>query len=193
MSAMLETIIGVVIVGMIIITVLQIQANFSTQHIIDNQSYSAQIDAYSLNRQLNQDISSIGYNLLDFASSIIDATADSIMFKTDLDDDAVADTVSIYTRNFAVDATTNPYDFEIIRDIGGTEFNYNTAGLTDFEFRFFDTTGAETAVLANIRLISYRFEVMGTEPAESGNDSLRFNYPISAGEERVFIKNLYNW
>ncbi len=193
MSVLLETIFGIIIAGLIIVSVMQMNAMYVETNSKNSQSYNQQIFADIFTLQLADDISTMGYNITDFYNCVIVADSLRLEFTRDLNEDLIPDTVRIYTRTFPVDPTINPMDFQIVRDTSGTLYDYNLTGLIGFKFSYLDKDGAATTTLNQIKSIVFDYTVAGSEPVDMSMINQISRYPVTSGRKIVSPKNIYDW
>lgn len=193
MNEILGNVLAVLIVGMLVLSLFQLQTRISHRNIIDTQSYNLQLRSEILREQIKEEIKVAGYNIADLYHSIKYASQDRLVFIHDSNEDSILDTVAIFTQAYTTDPTTNPNDFQLIRaDKTGT-YDFGVTGLTSFKFTYYDKNNVLTTQLDQIKIVQYEFTMMGEEPIDSSEPNNIRKYPIADGYDKVFIKNIYDW
>jgi len=193
MNEILGNVLAIMIVGILIVSLFQLQTRMAQRNIIDTQSYNLQLRSEILREQIREDIKVAGYNITDLYHSIKFASKNRITFVHDSNENSIPDTVSIFTRDYVTDPTTNPNDFQLIRSTKAGEYDYGVSGLTNFKFTYYDKNNNTTTQLDKIKIIQFEYTLMGQEPVESSGINDITKYPIADGFDKVFIKNIYDW
>lgn len=193
MNEILGNVLAVLIVGMLVLSLFQIQSRISQRNVIDTHSYNLQLRSEILREQIREEVKVAGYNIADLYHSIKYASQNKLVFIHDSNEDSIIDTVAIYTQNFTTDPTTNPNDFQLLRADKTGIYDFGITGLTNFKFTYYDKNNNLTTQLDKIKIIQYEFTMMGEEPIDSSKPNDIRKYPIADGYDKVFIKNIYDW
>lgn len=124
---------------------------------LDNATYVT-MDAAS--QIIEYDLSRIGLGVNDPAVSVItQADSAEIRYVMDSDSNGTLETMRYYLSTVAVASmTANPNDRILYRVVNGVTQSV-TAGVTDFEIKYYDTSGVETADPDAIRTIEVYLEI----------------------------------
>ena len=154
MHTYLDTLGSMVLGTLLMISLLAFYNNFSTERYMSNLWIISQNNAAVLSEVIDHDFRKIGYNVPSPGNSIISADSSSIDFLLDLDNDGNVDSVRYYVGNSSeTPGTDNPNDRLFYRIVNGQNTRGSLLGLTGFKLAYFDSTGAATSVLNDIREI----------------------------------------
>lgn len=159
------TLIGSSLVGAFtLLSLMRFTIDMSQTHYLEtmeNLTYDMLAQAVEV---VEGDISRAGLGVTDAAEDIIQA-ADStnFQFRLDIDGDGTVDNL----RYFLGDTTSaagspNPRDRALFRSVNGGQAADIAVGLTDFKLKYYDQSGNETTVAADIRTIRIQMSFEST-------------------------------
>jgi len=195
MAAVLEMIGAFVIAAILSLMVLQLQINAYQTDVNAKYTYVLQSHSNVFRQQLINTIKTTGYNLTDIENLFLRDDPDAVTFLTDLDDDGLADTVSIVYKNYASDPTPlNPLDKGIYITRNGVEQQMEIYGIYNFRFTYYNSSNAVTTTAADIRFVGFSYEMLSREPlSPDGSNTDPTNYAMTMVDDRVFLKNVWDW
>src|SRR5690606_33871831 len=143
----------------------------NTKYVSDSELHLQQ-NAKTLAELLNHDLRKIGYK--PSGNAIISAEPKSIAFYSDIDSNGVVDVVKyMLSDSTDVSSTGNPSDKVLWRIINGDSSKGPSLGITDLQFTYRNSSGAETTALDSIKFIKAEFWV---ESPELVDDDYLFTY-----------------
>jgi|GEM_PF-3344628 len=195
MAAVLEMIGAFVIASILSLMVLQLQINAYQTDVNAKYTYILQSHSNVFRQELVNTIKVTGYNLTDIENLFLRSEPNAVTFLTDLDDDGLADTVSIVYKDYTTDPTPlNPLDKGVYIIRNGAEQQMDIYGIYNFRFTYYNGNNEVAATAANIRFVSFSYEMLSREPLspdKSNTDPT--NYAMTVVDERVFLKNVWDW
>ena len=154
MNTYLDTLGSMVLGTLLMISLLAFYNNFSTERYMSNLWIISQNNAAALSQVIGNDLRKIGYNVPSSNNSITSADSSSLSFLLDLDSDGNVDSVRYCVGSSSeTPGTDNPNDRLFYRIVNGQNTRGSLLGLTGFKLFYFDSTGAITGILSNIREI----------------------------------------
>ena len=194
MATMLDMVGSIVIFGILAVTIARVQVNIQNAMYENSASLIAQSNATQLARQLEFDLTKIGYGVPSGQQKILNADTAEISFKADLQNNKTLHTVRYTTGTVSeATATINPTDFPLKRNDNSGEI-VQQWGLVRFRFWYYDsihtmiTTPVTTASeLARIYSINTLFVVEAREP---GSITVDTTYYSITWEKLTYPRNL---
>jgi hypothetical protein len=135
---------------------------------------------------IERDLSQIGFGVNDpDVTLFVDADSTDVRFLMDWNNDASIDTVRYYLSDVSsVTMTDNPNDRVLFRSINNNPDEIVAVGLIDFNIRYFDSLGNETASFDSIRVLELELVVESTINYDN-------EYPRIVWHGKVTPPNLY--
>ena len=198
MGVILETIGAFVLAAMLTIMVLQMQVNAYQTDANSKFTYSLQAHSNVFKEILRGHLKTAGYNLTDLEHVVLYCNKDKFTFLTDLDNDNLADTVSVELKAYSTghDPTPqNPYDMAVLVTKSGHQELMEVYGITDFEFTYYDADLNATTTKDDVRIVGFTYKMLSREPIVY-NDTGSYektDYAMAIADERVFLKNVWDW
>ncbi len=188
MSTTLDLIVAAAIGGLLMLTILTLNANLTDTTYQSGQDIVVQSAVIDLAQRLEYDLRKAGYHAK--SPKITHADSASLTFKADVANSGSVDTIA-YTIGpaSALTATPNPNDFFLLRSRNGSGPDTLYYGLTYFALSYYDSTGAllpSPVSASNLPLIKGIY-VQATVEAAVKYDS---SYAKSYWEDAIFPKNL---
>jgi len=185
MAVWLDIIGSFVFGSLLLLNVLRMNADMTTQSYKGTLTYGAQNSAVSIAEIVEDDFRKMGLGVSGTAVTLADSA--QIRFLADLGADGVIDTLYYYAGSLAeVSATPNPRDRFLYRVVnGGTPQRVGT-GVTTFLLSYFDAGGNALnlpVTLGDIRQIRFGFTVESPAPYDT-------TYARAFMELRLRPKNL---
>ena len=169
--------------GMIVLTILGVNAQVLETGSVNALHTYAQENAASVVSILEYDFRKIGYGVSDTSQAILSLSDTTITYLSDSDRNGTVDTVAYRLSSTSGPAATdNPNDRYLYRSIDGTEEDI-ALGLTEWELTFYDADGISTTDAEAVRSIGVSFEVETTFPFDE-------TYGRAAWQGRITPKNL---
>lgn len=153
MSSILDIIGSTILVGILAITVFNINNNFSMSTFKAMETYQVQSQGVQLGRILEHDLYKIGYRV--DTLKVLKADTANIIFRADIDDDGAPDSVE-YVLGTSVVSSVNSRDKQLNRIVNGSSLfiSYN---VTRFYLSYYDSASTLIATPisteANLRRI----------------------------------------
>lgn len=148
--------IGSTVIGaLLLLSLMRFNNDVSQEIYVDNLENITYGQLAQVVEIIKGDLSRVGLGVNDPYQPVV-LTADSTDFRflVDVDGDGIIDTMRYYLGATASAAwTENPHDRALYRVINGGIDEDISIGLVDFEIRYFDAAGTETAVPANIKTL----------------------------------------
>jgi hypothetical protein len=193
MNTSLDNISSMIIGGLIVLTVLTLNANITTSAFERTRDLVSQEAAVNLTKLLEHDLYKLGYRTS--GVPLLRAESLAVKFAADLADDGTPDTI-LYRVGTAdiLAGTTNPRDIPLYRSINRGDSINVAPGLVRFFFSYIDTSGnvmrydslKSEAYRQVVRLITVRFTVEPSDPLDS------LFIPVTV-TKTVRPKNLGEW
>lgn len=184
MTVILDIIGALFVRSAIIITMLTVSATmnealyFKTAHRNIQTDLSGAVDVIEL------DFLKIGYNV-GVTPFFLAVDTSSITFLSDVDNNAVFDTVRYYIGNTSeLSQTPNPRDRVLYRRINASQPYTVSAGVTRFYLKYYDSAGKQTSDLFLIVSVNVELEV------EHGSLTYNDVYPNARWQRRIFPVNM---
>ncbi|MCD4828904.1 MAG: hypothetical protein K8R90_05685 [Candidatus Cloacimonetes bacterium] len=197
MGAIIEMIGAFMIAALLTLLVLQMQVNAYQTDANSKYTFSLQAHSSVFKEVMRSHIKSAGFNLTDFENVIVVVEPSEMRFLTDLDDDGLPDTISVEVKAYETDedpTPMNPLDKAIVITTNGVQETVEVYGVTDFAFAYFDVDNTPTTLPADVRIVGFSYKMLSREPLSyDRSDTDPLNYAMSIAEERVFLKNVWDW
>lgn len=173
----LDTTGSFIVGGIVLFTLMAVFFRFtqSSQEAIINEFTQSSVT--NVAEVIDYDFSKIGYRITS-GNKIISIDSSSISFLADLDNNGSADSVTYYTK-------TVSSILKMVRKSTETSTNEWEVTIDDFDIQAFDSTGAATFTIANIRSVQVGVLL--------NNDIFTTDSTETIGaywEKRYFIRNL---
>jgi hypothetical protein len=169
----------VVLFGILVVTIGRVQTNLNTAMYANSFTQITQHNAVELARQIEKDITKIGFKVATNRITIADST--HIKFKADYLNNGTVDNIEYWVGDTSDASTTpNPLDFPLYRKDGNGTIE-QLWGLTYFNIRYYNMAYAKlpTPVVADslskIYAIWLTFIIEGREPAGSAIDTTYYS------------------
>jgi hypothetical protein len=194
MSTMLDIVGSVVIFGILALTIARVQVNIQNAVYENSASLIAQSNATQLAKQLEYDLTKIGYRVPSGQQKILFADTAEIRFKADLQNNGTIHTVRYRTGTInEATETINPFDFPLKRTDNFGEI-VQLWGLVRFRFWYYDslhnmisTPVTHNDSLKKIYAINTLFVVEAREP---GSITVDTTYYSITWEKLTYPRNL---
>ena len=155
MSTMIDLVGSFIIGGLLMIMILNVNANFNQLSTEDQLELIVQENLVELVAEIQFDFRKIGYGVSNSWLSIINADTSSITFWADLDNDGNLELVSYQLGPTSdVSGTVNPRDRILYRSVNGQQIG-GSLGVVDFQLTLYDISGAQTADLTTVKSMDY--------------------------------------
>ena len=148
MNAMLDIICSFIIGGLLMLNLQRMNGDLVTRTYKGGNEYIAQSNATFLSEMLNEDLHKIGYGVTGKKITLADTT--HLTFYGDVNRNGAVDSVK-YVLGGGLPRTTNPHDRMFNRMFNGQAADSVSLGVTAFQFTYYDSSGAATTNLANIK------------------------------------------
>jgi len=166
MSTMLDMVGSFIIGGLLMMMILNVNANFNMMSYEDRLDLMVQENLAELIEEIEFDFRKIGYGVQNPSLAIISADTSSISFWADLDNDGALDQVS-YTLGPTSDGV----------QVGGS------LGVVDFQLTLYDISGSQTTDPTLVKSLDYYLLLESPFPTDT-------TYARSAWTGTVHPKNL---
>ncbi|MBR9978879.1 MAG: hypothetical protein KFH87_12405 [Bacteroidetes bacterium] len=184
MGSHLDIIGSVIIAGMIILNFAFLMGERTESQIESSNQITAQTNVSDVTQTLRFDLRKTGFGC--DSLPIIQATENTFIFRSDLANDGILDTIGYYFGGSALGSIENSESL-LYRIVNGKKHHGHDLGLTSCRFVDYKTdkygTLTETSSLGDIRAIGVKMRVRG-QMKEDGK------YPTSQNEFTVSPKNL---
>lgn len=179
MSNMLDIVGSVVLFGILMLTIGRVQTNLNTAMYASSFTQITQHNAVDLARQLEADVTKIGFKAATEKIKVADST--HLKFRADFLNNGTVSEIEYWVGDTSdADATPNPLDFPLYRkDQNGTI--EQLWGMTYFHIQYFNMNYQELATpvvsdsLPKIYAIWLKFIIEGREPAGSAIDTTYYS------------------
>ncbi len=179
MSNMLDIVGSVVLFGMLMLTIGRVQTNLNTAMYANSFTQITQHNAVALARQLEFDVTKVGYKAPTQKIMIADST--HLKFRADFLNSGTVSEIEYWVGDTAdARVTPNPLDFPLYRkDSNGTI--EQLWGMTHFNIRYYNMNYQKLATpvaadsLSRIYAIWLTFIIEGREPAGSAIDTTYYS------------------
>jgi len=164
------------VAGILLLSILSLSMNVSQSSTKSTMDQITKTNLANTADIIRNDFPKIGYNAND--PKITSAGAQSIAFKSDLDNDGTVDNISWTFTSNAISGTKNPNDFQLDRTVNGNTTVLNS-GVTKFKMTYYDGNHNETTDPGNIR--SIKVELICESPEQVDNEY------VSAAWEKLYV------
>jgi len=169
--------------GMILLTILALNAKVLETGSINSLHTMAQENATDIVSILEYDFRKIGHNVPDTTQAIVALSDTALSFLSDIDNDGTVDSIAYRLGPASeVSDTENPNDRYLYGSAYGGE-QYVASGLTGWQLTFYDAAGAETVSPLEVRSIGVSFNVETGYPFDE-------TYGRATWEGRITPRNL---
>jgi hypothetical protein len=180
MDLTISSIIGGVVIALIV-GLNFFMSNSNTQF---KTELTVQQSMADFKRLLQYDFDRIGYRDTT-GTPVLTAKSDTLVFLGDVDDNGSVNRVSYFKASAAQrTGTANPNDFLVYRIVAPTDTTRINVNLTNFQFTYYDSTGATTTNASKVRGIKI------TAQLESANVQVNDAYAGVAWENMFYPRNL---
>ena len=198
MGVVIEMIGTFILAAVLTVMVLQMQINAFQTDANAKYTYALQAHSNIVKDVLRGYLKQAGYNLTDIEHIILRIDKDDFIFLTDMDEDGSVDTVRITYADYpsGQDPTPkNDFDKMLVVTTDAGKQVIESYGITDFEFFYLNASGQETTVKDNVRTVGFRYKMLSREPVvyHEGTSYTKEDYAMAIAEERVFLKNVWDW
>ncbi|MCP4726272.1 MAG: hypothetical protein GY863_14605 [bacterium] len=163
MSAYLDVVFSIFLASLLLIMIIGYNNDLVEKNYINNMYLNVQQVGIDLKELLNYDLKSISLGITDTTIVFVIADSNTIKFKTDLGLDGSINEIYYYIGDVAsAGSTENPNDKILYRQIDGNPVESYSIGLIDLQFSYFNISGNQTSVLADIVQIEYSFSIENT-------------------------------
>ncbi len=178
-------ILGSFIIGsLFMMTILVFHNSLSQERSMSNLWIITQENAKTLSDVIEYDFRKIGYGVSSGQCSFISADSADISFYSDLNKDGNVDSIRYYISDTTqASGTDNPKDVLFYRIVNGQSVPGSALGLTHLKLSYYDSTGAATDILGNIREIEIEFSVESPMTMDS-------YYPSVFMKKKIKPKNI---
>ncbi len=176
MNSMMDIITSLIIAGMLILIIIQVDSNVKASSIFLQQDIRTQDNMSVLNDIVSYDFRKIGHCLSDPDNAISLADTSRIRFSYNTNPRAVlgvhtSDSVQVEYYLFGDDtASPNPNDKKLLRKVNNSNHDGYCLGLTRFRLRYYNRQGTELSTpvvadsLSRIRSIRVAYRIESREP-----------------------------
>jgi len=161
-STILDVLGATIIGGLLLLSLLRVNANATENKIIHGSDRILQRDLVELILTVEEDLRKIGYcadpsKLTEGMSRIISANSDQISYYTDVDRDGNLDSLQYYLSDTtALSHTTNPRDRILYRKVSNQLPLMVSTNIVEFNLNYFDALGnVLTSPVASPSLIAH--------------------------------------
>lgn len=167
MGVLLDLIGSFIIGGLLLLTILSVNADVNKQSIQDEMSILVQQNMVELVSEIEYDFRKIGFGVQNPSLAIIKVDTSYIKFLSDIDNDGTMDSVIYYlTPTGSVQGTVNPRDRQLCRKVNSQSVN-SSLGVVSFYLRFYDVQGVLTTNTTLIKSIEYNLIVENAFPVDT--------------------------
>jgi hypothetical protein len=167
MSVFLDIVGSVIIAGLLLLAVLSSYSNVSQYALLNSMDLTVQENLSEWLQIVQHDFRKIGYRVANPAWAIQDCDSSSISFVADIDNNGVVDSVSYYLGlPSQVPGTQNPRDRALYRVVSGQQTG-GALGLTDFQLRYYDSTGNLTWTPSAVKAVEIFIQVESPFPLDT--------------------------
>ena len=186
----METIIKMVAVVILFasfsIIVMTAQRNSTTNTTeslaLSNYYKYMQVERFDLRTHLNN----IGKNVFNPDGSILSATSNKITYLTDVNNDSIVDTVTIYSKNFPNNNYENQNLLVICEKTNDSLYVWPFIGFTQLGFTYYDKNLTPDLKLNEIKFVGFTMEIQSKNKVN--NKFIKLN-----AEERLQPKNIWKY
>jgi len=149
---------------------------------LSNYYQYLQVERFDLRTKLNN----IGRNVFNPDGSILSATSNKITFLSDVNNDTLVDTITIYTKNLPNNNFENQNLITICEKTNDSLYVWPFIGFTQLAFTYFDKNLHQTLLLNKIKFVGFTMEIQSKNKVN--NQFIRLN-----AEERLQPKNIWKY
>ena len=168
MSYLLEIVGSVIIGGLILLIILNLNSNMSSSSGELSMDVRSQGNVTSLIEEIEYDLRKIGYRVSG-SPAIITADTNAISFQYDIDNNGAPDTISYFLSDTtALSSTPNPRDKLLYRTINSSSIPLTSnLGVTAFRLWYYDDLGSLTVSPGQVRSIKFALTVESIYPYDN--------------------------
>lgn len=167
MGAILDIVGSFIIGGLILLLVLSVNGNVSQMATEEQMRLMVQENITELAEEIEYDFRKIAYRFSTPSSAIISADSVSIKFWCDIDNDGVQDSVRYWLGpTSGTPGTPNPRDRILYRKVNNQTIG-GALGVVDFRLTYFNSSGAQTANLTQVKSILFSLTVESPFPIDT--------------------------
>ncbi len=190
-NVILDILTSIVIGGMLLTNILNLQGNSTSQSTIYNTTRIAQRNLVTTATMIEYDFNKIGYGVDATVEPILVADSDKIVYMVDINRDEKVDTISYYIGPTSqLTRTPNPRDRLLFRSVNGERPDSTNLGVTEFKLKYYNQDLNPPSSRAEIAIIEITLKVECTYPIENTRTG-KLEYPNAYWKQtRVKAKNL---
>jgi hypothetical protein len=156
-----------IIGGLLLLAVLNSYTNVNQYALESSMDLSVQGNLSEWVQIVQHDFRKIGYRVGNPGWAIQTCDSTSIIFKADIDNNGVVDSVTYYLGlPNQVSGTENPRDRALYRVVDGQQTG-GALGLTDFQLRYYDMTGNVTWTPSAVKAVEIFMQVESPFPLDT--------------------------
>lgn len=180
MGTLLDVAGALIIRGLMYLVMLSVTATLNDTLYMKTAMNNVQGELSNIVLSIEFDFQKMGYNVSD-TTRIITFKADSISFRADIDNNNTVDIVTYYLSDLsALAATLNPVDKFLYRSVNGGVPMVVGAGITQFQMKYFNSSGAEEINAKWINSVDVQLRV------EHGSYTVNNKYPLAFWQRRFY-------
>jgi hypothetical protein len=158
---------SVIIAGLLLLAVLNSYMNVNQYALMSTMDLTVQGNLSEWLQIVQHDFRKIGYRISNPAWAIQNCDSSSISFVSDIDNNGTIDSISYYLGPASqVTGTENPRDRALYRVVSGQQTG-GALGLTDFQLRYFDSSGNATWTPAEVKAMEIFIQVESPFPLDT--------------------------
>ncbi|TKJ39732.1 hypothetical protein CEE37_10665 [candidate division LCP-89 bacterium B3_LCP] len=155
MAAMLDLVGSILIGGLLLMMIINVNTNMTQMSMEDRMELMVQESLAVLIDEIEYDFRKIGYGVANPSLAIISADSSSISFWADLENNGSIERVDYSLGSVSeVAGTVNPRDRILHRSINGQSYG-GSLGVVDFQVTLHDVSGAVTTDTKVVKWLEY--------------------------------------
>ncbi len=184
MNSFLDIVGSTIIGGIILLIILNYNANLTEANISQTTSNIVQSNLNSIANELDFDFKKIGFGVSD-STKILTADTSRISFLSDIDNNGKIDTVTYYLSGLnELVSTPNPRDRFLYRVVNTQAPNSSSLGVIKFRLFYYDKNGNITGVGSSVK--SFKVELYCESTFPIGENY----YPLAYWNKTINPRNL---
>ncbi|MBD3386976.1 hypothetical protein GF407_18880 [candidate division KSB1 bacterium] len=189
MNSIMDVVLAMVITGMLILFVMQIEFNTKSHAITLRQNLETQENLHLVSKILEYDLRKIGHNLWTPSRAIHFADSSRIIFSYNKNYHHIYDSIRVDYRIEPSRSSRNPHDYTLLRKENNAMDNRINLGLSRFRLNYFNqyNTQLPTPVISDSLSKIREIEVLLIVENEEGFDN---QFARAAYNTRLTPKNL---
>jgi type II secretory pathway component PulJ len=190
-NVLLDILTSVVIGGILLMNIMNMNANASTQSDIYSVTRIAQKNLVAAVQIIEHDFRKMGYGVVDPTKSIIYADTSKIIFLADLNRNGIKDTISYYLGLASeLSNTPNPRDRLLYRVVNSELPQASNLGIVRFRLDYFNQDLKVVTHLPSIKIVEIKVEVESPFPLHNPSTG-EYEYPAAFWKQtRLTSRNL---